>query len=62
MGHLSRAALDERVDDHLERAMRKNEELRQVEKDHGEMMDQFIKTSKEARNCLEQVAARLRGK
>ena len=54
LDYISRTALNERVDDYLEKAMRNYEELRQVEKDHGEMMDEFIKTSKEARACLKQ--------
>ena len=35
LGYLAGAALDKRVDDPLEKAMRNHEELRQVEKDHG---------------------------
>ena len=54
LDYLSETALDERVDDHREEAMRNCEELRQLEKDHGERMDELIKTSKEARTCLEQ--------
>ena len=44
----------DRVDDHLEKAMMNYEELRQVEKDHGEMIDEFIKSSKEVRTLLDQ--------
>ena len=55
LDYLSGAALDERMDDHLEKAMRNYEELQQVEKDHGEMMDEFINTSIEARTWLDQV-------
>ena len=40
--HLTGSDQDERVDDHLEKAMENYEELRQVEKDHREMMDQFL--------------------
>ena len=40
--HLTGSDQDERVEDHLEKAMENYEELRQVEKDHREMMDQFL--------------------
>ena len=36
------------------KAMRNYEELRQVEKDHGKMMDEFIESAKEARALLDQ--------
>ena len=51
--HLAGSNLDERVEDHLEKAMENYEELRQVEKDHREMMDQFLSSAKEARTLLE---------
>ena len=51
--HLAGSDQDERVDDHLEKAMENYEELRQVEKDHREMMDQFLSSAKEARTLLE---------
>ena len=51
--HLAGSDLDERVEDHLEKAMANYEELRQVEKDHREMMDQFLTSAKEARTLLE---------
>ena len=38
LDHLSGTALNDRVDNHLEKAMRNYEELGQVEKGHGEMM------------------------
>ena len=38
--HLTGSDQDERVEDHLEKAMANYEELHQVEKDHREMMDQ----------------------
>ena len=37
--HLAGSDQDERVEDHLEKAMANYEELCQVEKDHREMMD-----------------------
>ena len=37
--HLAGSKQDEKVEDHLEKAMENYEELRQVEKDHREMMD-----------------------
>ena len=40
--HLAGSDQDERVEDHLEKAMANYEELRQVEKGHREMMDQFL--------------------
>ena len=51
--HLAGSEQDERVEDHLEKAMENYEELRQVEKDHREMMDQFLSSAKEARTFLE---------
>ena len=39
--HLAGSEQDERVEDNLEKAMENYEKLRQVEKDHREMMDQF---------------------
>ena len=48
--HLAGSDLDERVEDHLEKAMENYEEL---EKDHREMMDQFLSSAKEARTLLE---------
>ena len=51
--HLAGSDLDERVEDHLEKAMENYEELRQVEKDQREMMDQFLTSAKEARTLLE---------
>ena len=51
--HLTGSDQDERVEDHLEKAMENYEELRQVEKDHREMMDQFLSSAKEARTLLE---------
>ena len=51
--HLAGSNLDERVEDHLEKAMENYEELCQVEKDHREMMDQFLTSAKEARTLLE---------
>ena len=47
--HLSGSALNERVDDHLEKSMRNYDKLM----DYGEIMDKF-KYSKEARTQLEQ--------
>ena len=47
------SALEERVDNHLEKAMTNYEELRQMDKDHGEMMDEFLKSAKEARALLD---------
>ena len=35
LSHLTGSKQNERVDDHLEKAMANYEELRQVEKDHG---------------------------
>ena len=54
LSHLTGSALEERVDDHLEKAMTNYEELRQVDKDHGEMMDEFLDSTKEARTLLDQ--------
>ena len=42
LDYLSGSALDGRVYDHLEKAMKNYEKLRQVEKDHGKMMDQRL--------------------
>ena len=52
--HLTGSKQDERVDDHLEKAMANYEELRQVNKDHRERMDEFLNSAKEARALLEQ--------
>ena len=54
LDYLTGLALTDRVDNHLEKAMRNYEELCQVEKDHGEMMDEFIKSAEEARALLDQ--------
>ena len=54
LDYLTESALTDRVDNHLEKAMRNYEELHQVEKDHGEMMNEFIKSAKEARALLDQ--------
>ena len=51
--HLAGSNQDERVEDHVEKAMENYEELRQVEKAHREMMDQFLTSAKEARTLLE---------
>ena len=51
--HLTGSKQDEKVDDHLEKAMANYEELRQVDKDHREMMDEFLNSAKEARALLE---------
>ena len=51
--HLAGSDQDERVEDHLEKAMANYEELSQVEKDHREMMDKFLSSAKEARTLLE---------
>ena len=53
LSHLTGSALEERVDDHLEKAMTNYEELRRVDKDHGEMMDEFLNSAKEARTLLD---------
>ena len=44
---------DEKVEEHHKKAMENYEELRQVEKDHREMMDEFLNSAKEARTLLE---------
>ena len=54
LDYLTGSALTDRVDDHLEKAMMNYEELRQVEKDHGEMMDEFIKSAKITRVLLDE--------
>ena len=36
------------MEDHLEKIMENYEELRQVEKDHREIMDEFLNSAKEA--------------
>ena len=41
------------MENHLEKAMANYEELRQVEKDHREMVDQFLTSAKEARTLFE---------
>ena len=46
--YLTASKQDEKVDDHLEKAMASYEELRQVEKDHREIMDEFLNSAKEA--------------
>ena len=46
--HLTGLKQDEKVDDHLEKTMANYEELRQVEKDHREIMDEFLNSAKEA--------------
>ena len=51
--HLAGSNQDERVEYHLAKAMENYEELRKVEKDHREMMDQFLSSAKEARTLLE---------
>ena len=51
--HLTGSKQDEKVDDHLEKAIANYEELRPVEKDHREMMDEFLGSAKEARAFLE---------
>ena len=53
LSHLTGSAQDERVDDHLEKAMANYEELRQVDKDHREMMGEFLNSAKEARALLD---------
>ena len=58
--HLAGSDQDERVEDHLEKAMENYEELRQVEKNHREMMDQSL-TSVPLRPKL-QPSARSRGR
>ena len=50
---LTGSVLEERVDDHHEKAISNYEELRQVDKDHGEMMDEFLNSAKEARALLD---------
>ena len=57
LSHLTGSTQDERVDDHLEKAMTNYKELRQVDKDHREMMDEFLSSAKEARAVLEPGAA-----
>ena len=52
--NLTGSKKDEKVNDHLEKAMENYEELCQVEKDHREMMDEFLSSAKEARTLLEQ--------
>ena len=42
------------MDDHRENAMINYEELCQVDKDHGEMMDEFLNSAKEAKALLDQ--------
>ena len=54
LDYLTGSALTDRVDDHLEKAMMNYKELRQVEKDHAEIMDEFIKSVREARTQLNQ--------
>ena len=54
LDYLMGSSLMDRVDDHLEKAMMNYEELRQVEKDHAEIMDKFIKSVREARTQLDQ--------
>ena len=56
LDYLTGSALTDRVDDHLEKAMRNYDELRQVEKFHAEMMDEFMKSKKETRSQLDQGA------
>ena len=51
--HLTGSKLEEKVDDHLEKAMTNYEKLRQVDKDHGEMMDEFLNSANEARTLLD---------
>ena len=53
LNHLTGSALEERVDDHLEKVMTNYEELHQVDKDHGEMMDEYLNSAKEARALLD---------
>ena len=43
--HLTGSKQDEKVDDHLEKAMANYEELRQVKKDHRKMMDEFLSSA-----------------
>ena len=54
LSHLTGSALEERVDDHLVKAMTNYEELRQVDKDYGDMMVEFLDSAKEARALLDQ--------
>ena len=51
--YLAGSKQDEKVEDHLEKVMENNEELRQVEKDYREMMDEFLSSAKEAKTLLD---------